>query len=398
MLSSLPSTVPCPASKASLWSHVAFVLCTLVLLPACAADFRLSPGPIDALTPLVLDGRLVESAEVVQRVSSPDLLALDSAMTEFVRRYTQDVSRDRARLITLHSAISGAATLGIRYDPQSDGTAQEVFHRGTANCLAYASLFVALAREAGLNANYQWLDISPAWTRDGERVAVRLHINVVVKVGRNEQFMVDIDPLQSRDIAGSRQISDRDALALYHSNSAMRALSAGMTEAAWLQAARALQLSPATAHLWVNLGAIYRSNGQYRAAERSYLYALQLDPQELSAMNNLVVLYKLEGRNEARAYWEEKLVRYRDANPFYHAWLGDEAAESGEWRKAVSSYQRALGLLPGDSRLLGALGRGYEQLGEVSLATGYVQRAIEAAQTRSDSVGYQRQLDALQAQ
>lgn len=371
------------------------LLFAFALLPACAATDRAAVRHVRDLAPLELDERTVDVAAVSGRVATPDLLALDQPMIEFVQRYTQDVPRDRARLMTLHRAIKGPATLGVRYDPGADGTARDAFHRGAANCLSYASLFVALAREAGLDASYQWLEVSPRWTRDGERVAVRLHVNVLVKLGGDQQFMVDIDPLEPRDIAGSRQISDDDALALYHSNIAMSALADGYTEEAWLQAVRALQLSPGTAHLWVNLGVIYRFNGQHRDAERAYLYALQLDPEEYSAMNNLAVLFEARGRAEEQRHWERQLAHYRDANPYYHAWLGDEAAESGEWAEAVRRYERALALEPGDSRLLSALGRGYAQLGRPLVATGYVQRAIEAAPTYSDSASYQLQLEAL---
>ena len=87
-------------------------------------------------------------------MSTPDLLELDDNRRAFVERYTGDVSGERARLMTLHRAIKGSATLGVRYDPDADGTARDAFHRGTANCLSYASLFVALAREAGLDAGY----------------------------------------------------------------------------------------------------------------------------------------------------------------------------------------------------------------------------------------------------
>lgn len=377
------------------WLRTALLLCALTFLSACTTQNPFAIRRVDDLPPLQLDDRVVEVTEVHARVITPDLLALDQPMKDFVHRYTQDVSRERARLMTLHRAIKGSATLGIRYDPEADGTAQEAFHRGTANCLSYASLFVALAREAGLDAGYQWLELSPAWVRDGERVMVRLHVNVLVKIGTNEQFMVDIDPLESRDIAGSRQISDADALALYHSNIAMNALGAGQSEDAWLQSVRALQFSPGSAHLWVNLGAIYRFNGQHRDAEQSYRYALRLDSQEYSAMNNLAVLFSLEGRGEEQAYWEQQLARYREANPYYHAWLGDEASESGKWQEAVVNYERALALLPEDSRLLSALGRGYQQLGEPLVASDYLQRAIAAAPTRSDSASYQLQLEAL---
>ena len=48
---------------------------------------------------------------------------------------------------------------------------------------------------------------------------------------------------------------------------AMEALAKEELERAWINAVRALQISPAIAHLWVNLGAIYRHAGQHRAAQ-----------------------------------------------------------------------------------------------------------------------------------
>ena len=80
--------------------------------------------------------------------------------------------------------------------------------------------------------------------------------------------MVDIDPLQSRDIAASRQISVTEALALYHSNIAMDALAAGDTEQArqWQQAVRnyerALALSPGNSRLLSALGHSHEQLGE----------------------------------------------------------------------------------------------------------------------------------------
>ena len=361
-------TTPLPASP-----RYGRPLCVLLLvllatvLNGCGASLN-SRRMVNALPPLQLPDRTVETAEVAARVSTPDLLAVDPQMREFVQLYTGDIRHPRQRLLVLHRAISGSATLGIDYDPVAGGTASQVFHRGTANCLSYASLFVALAREAGLDAGYQWLDVRPQWTRQGERVMVRMHVNALVEIGRMSQFMVDIDPLESRDIAGSRRLSDDDASALYHSNIAMQALAANDLEQAWLQAVRALQLSPAMAHLWINLGAIYRVAGQYRGAENSYQHALLLDPLERSAMNNLAVLYNIEGRHEEHAYWERRVARYREDNPYYHAWLGEQAYETGDWRLAVGYYERALALAPGDSRLLYALGLAHVELGETDAA------------------------------
>jgi Flp pilus assembly protein TadD len=372
------------------WRAIAVCLLA-VSLTACGTTHQASRTVRD-LPPLQLEGRTLSVDAVPGLAPTPDLLAVDDAMRRFVDQYTGDVHGARQRLMMLHRAIKGAGTLNLEYDPFADGTAKEVFHRGTANCLSYANLFVALAREAGLNASYQWLEVRPQWTRMGERLAVRLHVNVMVDLAGREHYMIDIDPLPSREIAGSRRISDRDAQALYHNNIAMEALAANDLEQAWVHEVRALQLSPLIPHLWVNLGAVYRLSGQHGEAERSYLYALELDPWDRSAMNNLVVLYGLEGREKDREYWVQRVERYREFNPYYHAWLGDMAGENGEWRQALSHYQHALELLPEDSRLLFATGVIHYHLDELKDASRYIERAIGAADLRSDIETYRAQL------
>jgi Flp pilus assembly protein TadD len=314
-------------------------------------------------------------------------------MREFVQLYTGGVRNSRQRLMMLHRAVTGAATLNVEYDPFAEGGAQDVFYRGSANCLSYANLFVALAREAGLKASYQWLEVRPQWTRMGERVMVRLHVNTLVKLVGGGEYMVDIDPLPSRDIAGTQKMSDADAQALYHSNIAMDALAEEDLEQAWLHGVRALQISPHVPHLWVNLGAIYRMTGQHREAESSYLYALQLDPWDRSAMNNLVVLYQIEGRDEDRDYWEVRVAHYRDGNPYYHALLGDRAAEEGDWVAALQHYEEAVERLPDDSQLLYTTGLIHYRLDQLQEASTYIKRAIATATLYSDINTYKLQLD-----
>ena len=368
------------------------LLSFLLLLGACAHAPGGAPR-VAQLPPLQLDEEVLTPDQAILLAPSPDLLALNDQMREFVVRYTSGTPNKRQRLVTLHRSIRGSATLGIDYDPQAGGTATDVFYRGSANCLSYASLFIAMAREAGLDAGYQWLELRPQWTRSGERVLVRLHVNVDVRLGRGLRYMADIDPLAPADVAGTRPLSDDDAVALHHSNIAMQALADSDLKTAWLHAVRALQWSPQQAHLWVNLGVVYRVSGQPDAAEASYLYALQLDNREYSAMNNLVILYGMEGRLQEQARWEQRVARHRVDNPYYHAWLGEQALEEQNPEGALQYYERAVALSPDDSRLLYSLGLVHWELGEPDLALAYVEQAIEAATLFSEISAYRLQLD-----
>lgn len=374
------------------WLRAAALLSCLLVSTACST----LDGPAVAagqLPPLVHGGSPVTLAEVASRSPTPDLLALTPEMQAFVARYAPPRGGARQRLLSLHEAVKGQGALGVAYDPVADGTAATVFRTGAANCLSFAHLFVALAREAGLDARYQWLEVRPQWTRLGERVAVRLHVNVMVRMPSGEQFMVDIDPLQSRDIAASKLLEDVDAAALDHNNIAIEALARGDLEVAWIQLARALQLSPGLSHLWVNLGAVYRHAGQFNEAEWSLFQALAIDRADRSAMNNLVVLYGQMGRAEERDYWVDRINRHRDRNPWYHAWLGDRAGEAGDWAAALAHYRVALKLHPDDSALLYATGIIHFRLQQYAAAERLIEQAIAAASLRSDIQGYRAQLE-----
>jgi tetratricopeptide (TPR) repeat protein len=368
-------------------------------LTACAPNTAHIDGMAN-LSPLVFDGRVIHVNDVATLVPTPDLLGVDDDMRAFVETYTGELHSDRQRMSHLHQSITSNAILDIEYAADAEGVAQEVFHRGTANCLSYASLFVALAREAGLDANFQWVKIRPQWSRVGERVAVRLHVNVILTLRHGEEYIVDIDPLPPSETTGNHVLSDIDALALYHNNIAMGALSRNEIEEAWIQAVRALQLSPEMSLLWVNIGAIYRVAGQHEDAQSSYFTALALNSRNRSAMNNLMVLYELDGDEEQAEYWSEQVARYRTNNPWYHAWLGDKAGEAGDWSQALMHYSDARRYDSEDGRLQYATGLIYYQLGDLTEAQRFVTMAIETASTngglrRSELEGYQVQLDAI---
>ena len=372
----------------------ALVFVLLTALWGCASP-AVDRHVIDQLPPLQHRGASLSVADVADRVPSVDLLAVDEDMRQFVARYTAGQHNSRLRLMSLHQAVRGAGGLDMQYDPFADGTAREVFQRRVANCLSYANLFIALAREADLEANYQWVEVRPQWSRISERVQVGLHVNVSVRLRDGKTYMVDIDPLPSADISGTRQLTDAQGKALYYNNIAMTALAKGELETAWLHEVRALQLSPDDAHLWANLGAVYRSTGQHREAEQSYLQALELDFTEYSAMTNLAVLYGLEGRQEERDYWLERVESHRRSNPYYHAWLGDEVAATGDWAAALEHYQQAVALAPGDSNLVFSRGLIYYQLKDYEAAARSMEEAINLATMHSDIAYYQLQLEAV---
>ncbi|MEE4277203.1 MAG: transglutaminase domain-containing protein [Halieaceae bacterium] len=357
-----------------------------VLLSACASSGSRTTGL--EVPPLRFADEVYEVGDAL-REPEVDVLALSDEMRAFVARHTEGVNSPQRRLQALHQAVKAEDGLDMRYDPFADGDARQAFERGTANCLSYAHMFIALARHAGLDARYQWMEVRPEWHRIGERVAVRLHVNVSVIDRDGSHFMVDIDPLRRHEVAGSRIMSDPEGLALYHNNLAMMAFAEERPVEAWKSVVRGLRVAPDLSQLWVNLGAIYRVAGQDRDAEAAYHEALRVNRLDRSAMNNLVVLYRDLGKDKDADFWERKLWHYRDRNPYYHASLGDEALKIEDWESAYAHYRRALKLQPMDGQLNYALGIIEQHRGNLKAAERLLTRAVEKAAFPRERERYQ---------
>ena len=385
------------ALRALLWTLLRALLPLAVTgLAACAALDKRAIDERD-VPPLHVAGARYTLADARAR-PSPEVLALNDEMRDFVRRYTRDASNGYSALQSLHMAIKSPGGLAMRYEPFADGDARDAFNRGAANCLSYAHLFIALAREAGLKARYQWMELRPEWHRVGQRVFVRLHVNVQVKTRDANEYMVDIDPLSRSALVGARLMSDAEGLALYHNNQAIRALSDDRPAEAWLHVVKGLEAAPRLSPLWVNLGAIYRYTAQYAEAERAYLKALEVDGGERSAMNNLVYLYGQQQRKREAAYWLDRLSRHRERNPYYHASLGDRAMQEQDWDTAYKHYRKARGLQPEDGRLIYNLGLAEHYRGNARMAEKLIAQAIEKAPFRVEKERYRVHFDSIRRQ
>ncbi len=390
-VASIDAKLPFSAWRETLGRLAPVALC--LWLVGCAGIERYTFDESD-VPPLKLDERIYTLADV-QALADADILALNDEMRAFVELHTGDANSGRNKLMNLHWAVKGAGGLDIHYDPFADGDARDAFNRGSANCLSYAHMFIALAREAGLDARYQWMEVRPEWHRMGDRVAVRLHVNVQVRTRDNFEYMVDIDPLSRNEVAGARLMSDEEGLALYHNNLAMQALANDQPGLAWLQVVKGLEVAPEFSQLWVNLGAIYRYSGQLAEAEQAYFQALEIDQGDRSAMNNLVYLYENQGRTREEEYWLDRLNSYRERNPYYHASLGDTAMEAGDWDQAYKHYRKARRMQPDDGQLSYNLGLAEHKRGNVKAAEKLITQAIERASFRVERERYQVQLNVI---
>ena len=139
----------------------------------------------------------------------------------------------------------------------------------------------------------------------------------------------------------------------------------------------ALEADDSLAAVWVNLGVNQRRRGRFDDSEASYLRALELDPNEISAASNLAGLYQATGRARLAAPYLKKVKKHRRKNPFYHFRRGLEASAVGDLHAAGRRLKRAVRLLPDDAMFRVELGKVQARAGRPRKAERNLEKALE---------------------
>jgi len=346
-----------------------------LLLGACASlnTATISPPPLKNSGP-----------EIV--VDDVDVLEISPAMEEFLDRYVLQYSNPQTRLELLTSAVSGSGVLGFDYDVTRTLTAAEAFRTRSGNCIGFANMMVALAREAGLDAYYQEVFRRPEWSDyTDDTVLLVKHVNVVVETPRMV-WVVDVSGIKIHPTSRRRVIDDSYAKALYLNNIAVDSLLENDLPAAYAYMRSAIEADPSATDAWVNLGVIYGRNDQLDDAKLAFNQALAIDPREHSAMSNLYEVYMEQEDFQTAAEIESRVERYRRSNPYYLLKLSNEALEQNRYKQSISLLKKAIEKKEDEHILHFALARTQYLSGKLAAAESSLVRARELAP--KDMVAY----------
>jgi Flp pilus assembly protein TadD len=332
-----------------LWRFGGLLIGLALCLAGCAsAPFGGEVRP-DFDPALISGERLFESPIREDEVPEADVLGLDAHMRAFVRSYVRDGSLARRRFSDLLLGMASQALHGPDYDADRTLTAAETFHAGTGNCLSFTNMFIALAREADLNAVYQIVDVPPDWDVQSGFLIRYTHINVLVRNVRlgkiyDNSVTVDFNEVQPAPDFRRRVISDDYAKSLFYANRAVSLIRVGKARRGFAYLRRAIQIAPENTDLWINLGALYATEGDNRSSMEAYEVALQIDRNNRAAMAGLVRGYEKAGDEARAAYYRDRVRDYLDSNPYYHYAVARAAFESGSDVEALAAAEKAIDL------------------------------------------------------
>lgn len=323
----------------------------------------------------------------------PDLHAM---VREQVNAPGRSQSQRLQRLIDLMS-ISPEG-LRLEYHDDATQTVEQAFINRRVNCLTYTLVFLALAREAGLDAYPQEIDETLSWQQRGDIVYRSNHVNAAVRLGA-QRYVVDVG---SSFVIGRRPahaISEQRLLAQYYNNRAAQLMSQGDLPTALAHADIALELDPTYPNTWSNTGVLRLHSGDLAGAEQAYTTALSLAPEHSSALFNLVALYKRSGDHEREAQFRRRLDKVQSRDPFHQFLLAVQFERQGSYAQAIKRYQHAIRLYGDEHRFYHGLARAYAQMGNSRRARRALQRALTLASGKDEAahVQYRTMLDDLGA-
>lgn len=286
------------------------------------------------------------------------------------------------------------------YDAGLTLNASQAFTRKRGNCLSYTHMFIALAREAGLDARYEIVEAPPLYSVTDGILEHQVHIRSRVlwpneyrvsdsnhvwpthgvartlaapRVNLERYISVDFNERNIRAYEG-RIVSDDFALSLHFANNAVEFWKRGDESKAFIHIVEAIRLAPRYADHWVNLATFYTRRGLSSEALLINRFALSLDPHHAIALAGVV-------QNAARGELSRaktRLQRLRNNNAYYQYALAQRARASQDLLAALRFVDRSITLER----------RNHEFLAFKAYVLLSLQRYLQARETLKRAIAY----------
>lgn len=375
-----------------------FLILQAALLTGCAATPFAERVSQDERDWLLSGAALLGEDPGAPDLPTEDVFSINDDMRRLVQFAAAGYSSERGKIIGLLNAVMQPYQLGFKYDAAATYTAEEAFRRGRGNCLSFTVMIVALARQVGLKASFNEVDVPPIWDLHGENTLVLYkHVNAIVDLRDGSREIVDVNMEEYDRSFQQRTIPDRAAAAQYFNNRAMEFLKEQNFPEALRFLIQAITLEPHASYLWGNLGSLYRRAGKLHAADLAYRTALEEDPGDLVAISNAARLQTDLGNEETARLLRDKANYFRLRNPYYRYKLAQDAFLSKDYASAREHLEIAIRRYPQEHRFHFLLGAVYQRLGDQDRATASMNRALELTTDEAQVSKYRSKMNLLQS-
>ncbi len=339
----------------------------------------------------------METASAI--IEDSDILALNENMRRMVDIFVIPARTSRRKVEAIGDLMYAADKFALKYDGSRTKTAAETVTSGSGNCISLANTFIALARYAGLKAEYLSVRMPPNWEEMDDFYFLMRHMSAYIRVHNDIEYTVDfqmVSPRQYKD-KYKKHLEDRLAFAEFYNNLAVENLVKGDNATALVYFNKSIAADPKYAPAYTNLGILYSGLHQTAEAEKAYRTALGIKRLNPTALNNLATLYMQQGRTEEAREYFGIIEHYRLRNPYYLQRLAKQSVKNGDTEQAIKFLKKAIHKKPEEDKFHFQLALAYYLTGDREKAIASMQKARDLAAVPADQNRYTQKLRLLTA-
>lgn len=376
------------------WYCVVFIC---LICSGCATTISRLGGVSGTELQRALSGEVLfgEAAGELE-LPTEDVLGLTPEVIAFVDQATEGIHSDQRKLRILLEELFDTGHLALQFDDAAIFTAQQVFSERKANCLSFTTFMVPVLRHMGIKASFNEVAVPPVWDlRNRDTLILYQHVNVRIEWGDGSRQVVDINMREYELHYEQEVITDQVAEAQYFSNRAMQYLIEDRPKDAFRYLRKALDLAPEASFLWVNLGAIYRNQGDLETAGIAFRRALELAPGSLVAISSLERVYQALGKLAEAGLLQRQAEYYRNSNPYHLYMQAMSSYIAHDYSLALVNINKAIRAYAREHRFHFLQGAIYSALGDLRRSRLSLGRALKLTTDREQAQRYRNKFDML---
>ncbi|MFZ6656039.1 tetratricopeptide repeat protein [Undibacterium sp. TJN19] len=323
-------------------------------------------------------------------------------MTRYLQNEVSPQLLKKGAQRALFDALSAKNQIQLEYDAEMTRNAAQAFQARSGNCLSLVLMTASLAKELGLNVQYQNVMLSESWSRTNEMYFSSGHVNIVLgkrpilsQYGNEYNPSMIIDFLPPSEIRGQRSeiIGEQTVIAMYLNNRAAELMAQHQVNDAYWFAREALQADPHFLVAYNTLGVVYRQHGDLALAESVFKQILAQEPDNTMALSNLVETLRKADRPQDALTYASRLEKLQPYPPFYFFNRGLAAMEKRDFKEAKTLFKKEITRDPNYDEFHLWLALAHLNLGEMPEATDELILAKDNSTTRKSRDLYLSKLE-----
>ncbi|WP_395006610.1 tetratricopeptide repeat protein [Undibacterium sp.] len=337
-----------------------------------------------------------------QLISETDIFKLDEDLEA-------RLSNPELRNLTLQKRITyfldlvyskGVSPFG--YSPYDTTTAAKTWRAKKGNCISLTVLAYAIGKKLDLPIVMQDVDVPVQFDRRGNVEFLSTHVNALVlhkdfwfekEIDERGYLIVDFEP-QMLVLKRGRELTEKQIISHFYNNLGAEFYAKKKYKLAYAYYKQAIISSPNHFAAYNNLAQLYIQAGDQNQAEALLRFGLQINDKDPVVLRSLQNIFLSQQRNEEAEKLDKIIQASNDENPHYWIGLGMYAMDQKDFRKAISSFEKAQKLATGFAEIHQNLATAYFQVGNQERAKEEMKKFINILPEHPKSALYRSKITA----